>query len=288
MTGSRIHQYHISKAEKDILNSTRDTPWRQGQVIASNLVPALEEGRIAVIITHDCDIPHHSLSEVEYIAGLPVEKADKQFQRSRHARQLHIDFETRSGQVQCIQLQHQHTAYCPKSILDKSEPDENFRLSDEEKRSLKQWLVAKYGRPAYPNEFENRLKSAGVERKLRKKVEKVSQFLTGVFFHLGAERSKELPVDEPYFLGISIVYDGLQDVPESREAAIEAAKEIDEIFKIAFDGKNENSIVLDKCNAIADTQFSVADLRTADQWRLEFLSLEDSDDPVILTANHPV
>ena len=81
-----MHRSHISKNELGRpLNLNRDTPWRQGHVIPSDVVPDLDSGRVAVIITHDCDIPHQADPSVEYIAGLPVEKIDKQYQKSRHA-----------------------------------------------------------------------------------------------------------------------------------------------------------------------------------------------------------
>jgi len=36
-------------------------------------------------------------------------------------------------------------------------------------------------------------------------------------------------------------------------------------------------IALDACEAVADTRLTLADLRRVDQWRLEYISLQDDD-----------
>jgi len=149
------------------------------------------------------------------------------------------------------------------------------------KRALKQWLAARYGRPAFPNAFEDRLrKSVGkkntVERQVGKIIEPEAKHLVGLFFDLGEHRSAEVAVGEPYALSISVVYDAIEGGTQARQSAEKVAVLLRELFEQAY-GKPDaaTEIALDACEAVADTSITLADLRRVDQWRLEYISLGD-------------
>ena len=153
----------------------------------------------------------------------------------------------------------------------------NLILSCEEKRILKQWLSARYGRPAFPNAFEARLKKyKNLEKKLSRILAPANSQLVGIFFDLGKERTMDLPLEQPYFLRISIVYDSIGG-PAARKVAEECVANTQKLFYETFGSPSHaTELILESCEAVADTHFSLADIRKVDQWRLEYVSLREN------------
>ena len=155
-------------------------------------------------------------------------------------------------------------------------------LARDAKRVLKQWLAARYGRAAFPNKLEERLRkrSGGrtVEQQIAKILEPDAKHLRALFFDLGEQRGAEAAEGEPYGLSISVVYDANEGGSEARGAAQSVASQLRELFERAY-GKPgfATEIALDACEAVADTYMTLADLRRVDQWRLEYMSLRDDN-----------
>lgn len=280
----------------------RDTPWRQGSVIPQAdaiAVGLFDEAssrhKRALVITHDCDLPNDKELEVEIMVGDVVDKLNKPFARARNVRRLHLAFDMPSGTQQYLDLQITARQCISKSLIAGAKPDRAWVLSDEEKRALKQWLAARYGRPAFPNAFETYLrknvsKKETVEDRLGTSLEKVSAHLVGVFFDLGENRAVELADGTPYDLRITVVYDASEGGQPARLAAEAVVSGIREIFHLAY-GPPEaaTEIALESCEAVADIRFPIADLRKVDQWRAEYISLrQDPPEPFLAVGELPV
>ena len=237
-----------------------------------------------VLVTHDCDIANDREPHVEIIVGKRVASADGNFTAAKNPRTLHLPYNTPDDREVVIELEQAQKRTIPKTDFCRCQRDTDLILSDDNKRILKEWLAIRYGRPAFPNAFENRLD------KLKNKIAKIlgkpsiSQHLIGVFFDLGEDRGKELEEGEDYCLRIILVYDAQEGGPEARRSAEDAAEKI----RQAFHNHSPNGIILDQCEALADTEFTLADIRKVDRWRLEYLSLrEDPPGPHLSTASHP-
>lgn len=280
----------------------RDTPWRQGSVIAQAVAIAVglfdeasADCKRALVITHDCDLPNDKEPEVEVMVGDVVDKLNKQFARARNVRRLHLAFDTPSGSQQFLDLQITARRSICKSLIATAKPDCSWVMPDEEKRALKQWLAARYGRPAFPNAFETHLrkiisKKETVEAQFGKVLEKVSAHLVGVFFDLGENRAAELTDGTPYDLRITVVYDASEGGQLARLAAEEVASEIREIFQSAYGPPDSaTEIALESCEAVADLRFPLSDLRKVDQWRAEYISLrQDPPESYLAVGELPV
>ena len=279
----------------------RDTLWRQGSVLAGKdahelgLVASLESDNRVVVISHDCDLPNESELIVELIVGMVITKVDPMFANARNPRCLHLRFSTPMGEETCIEIRHSDRREVSKeSFAQLINIDGNFLIATDEKKALKQWLAARYGRPAFPNAFEKRLrkeikKKKTVEYFIAKIIEPASSHLVGLFFDLGEDRATELPEEESYFLSISVVYDATEGCFIAKDAAEQTAENLTKLFYEAY-GKPETlkEIVLENCAAVADTFFSLADLRKVDQWRLEYISLrEDPADDFLPIGEFP-
>ena len=56
------------------------------------------------------------------------------------------------------------------------------------------------------------------------------------------------------------------------------AQELTQLFGEVYGSPEQaQEIALLDCQAISDTEYTLADLRRSDQWRLEYISLRDDD-----------
>lgn len=270
---------------------TRDTDWRQGDLLTqetaaklTSLNSAVGETHRVVVITHDCDLPNGSETSVEVIVADVVSAPDAQLSYAKNPRKLHLGYELTDGRSVVVELRHAERRIVPKVEFEKQAArDDHASLPIGGKRALKQWLAARYGRPAFPNAFEKRLrkvvsKNTSVERRIGKILAPEAKHLVGLFFDLGEQRSAEVPAGEPYALSISVVYDATEGGAQARHSAEMIAGQLRELFEQAY-GKPDTAtdIAIDACEAVADTSITLADLRRVDQWRLEYISLNDHD-----------
>ena len=277
---------------------TRDTDWRQGDLLAQEatakltaLNGAVDEKHRVVVITHDCDLPHDGETSVEVIVADVVTGANPQFTCAKNPRKLHLGYEIAGGQSIVVELRHAERRAVPKGEFEKyAARDGSASLAVDAKRALKQWLAARYGRPAFPNAFEDRLRKSvdkknTVERRIGKILEPEAKYLIGLFFDLGEQRRVEVSTGEPYALSIFVVYDAIEGGTRARQSAEKVASQLHELFEQAY-GKPDaaTEIALDACAALADTSITLADLRRVDQWRLEYISLEDNDHGDLLSV----
>lgn len=270
---------------------TRETDWRQGDLLTRETAAKLTtlnrtvgQSQRVVVITHDCDLPNDRETSVEVIVADVVSVPDAQLSYAKNPRKLHLCYGVTGGQTVAVELRHAERCIVPKDEFKKhATRDDHASLPIDGKRTLKQWLAARYGRPAFPNAFESRLRKEvsrkrSVERQIGKLLEPNAKHLVGLFFDLGEQRFAEVPEGEPYALSISVVYDATEGGPQARQSAEIIAHELHTLFEQAY-GKPDSAtdIALDACEAIADTSITLADLRRVDQWRLEYISLNDRD-----------
>ena len=155
-----------------------------------------------------------------------------------------------------------------RTLLD-VEPDPDSVLEKNTVTILQGWLSARYKRAAFPNELIRRMEP------IKKKLSSVNAAkIVGIWMEYEPE-DDDLPADEPYELNIKIVYSTLHF--DARTTAEEKAKSLRERFEKHFFAQGVwHSIDLRTCEAIADAVFSVRDILTYKQWRLEHLSLREN------------
>jgi len=261
----------------------RGTEWRQGSLLTfeSSVELGLFENdaidSCAVVISHDCDIPNEKEESIEVIIGKKIAAVDANFTAAKNIRRIHLCYRvSHSSQNFFVELQRFPHRFIRKEEFESAKRDSNFEFSISEKGILKQWLAARYARPAFPDEFQNRISSKKFEEKLIKILKPVNAYLIGLFFDLGEERSTELELGSPYYLRIFLVYESIQAL-QAREAVEKSALEISELFTKFFgEPEKATEIVLENCLAVADVNFSLSDIRKSDQWRLDYISLRET------------
>ena len=269
----------------------RETSWRQGDLLTSDgslqlgLVESLEDGRFAVVISHDCDIPHPHEPCIEVIVAdlIGDARGDPQLSHAKNPRRLHLAYDKADGGSMVLELRHAEKRSIPRVEFGQSASRFlEASLSDESKRTLKQWLAARYGRPAFPNAFENRLAKRVGKRDVKSRIARIlapeARHLVGLFFDLGEQRGIEASDGEPYALSISVAYDAIEGGPGARESAESVVRQLRALFIEAYGPPDAaTEIALDACEPVPDTHMTLADLRRVDQWRLEYLSLHDDE-----------
>lgn len=259
--------------------------WRQGQVlkhedaVSLGLLDVEDTAHKILMITHDCDLQNDEVdSVIEFIKGKLVD-LDGNFSNGKHPRTLHLALNEGTHSGNAIELKHEEKIKFERVQFTASEADEKFAITAIEKQALKLWLAARYGRPAFPDEFEERLRqnvpgNGNLIKSIAKVVEKNAKFIIGIFFDLGEDRHKELNIGEPYELNIVVVYDSVEGAVEGRENAEKICTEITSKVH-AIHGKPEQAttIALDSCLPVSDQGFTLYDLRRMDQWRVEYISL---------------
>lgn len=152
----------------------RGTEWRQGAILtakSSYLLRLFEENAEncrAIVISHDCDIPNDKEEYIELLIGKEVQKADSNFTAAKNIRRLHLRYcNPVKGSEHVIELGHSDRRFIKKMDFDDfADLNKNFYLSYQEKYIFKQWLAARYARPAFPDEFQTRLsKKKNFEKK---------------------------------------------------------------------------------------------------------------------------
>lgn len=269
------------------------TTWRQGSLLKGDELHAIDVDPalfVALVITHDCDIGNPAEGMIEIIVASRLARMENNFCNARNIRKLHLTYAHDEAQVMC-ELTFQNRVVLRREDFEQkfSGPDDSYRISDFDKRVLKQWLSVRYGRPAYPNAFERRLRveiarKISVERKLLNLITPKQSYLVGVWIDLDTDKNIELPPEDSYFLKMYLVYYVSDNLQNAREQAEELAQEITALFESAYAG-DENKIILDECRAVAENRFSLLDVMRTDQWRVEHLSLSANDESFVETGS---
>ncbi|WP_414160792.1 hypothetical protein [Serratia sp. BNK-12] len=280
----------------------RSTEWRQGHLLtdesalALGLVPILGTRAKIIVITHDCDIPNNTEPYIEVIAGETVDRLDGNLCNAKNPRKIHLKFyNNTSGLEEAFLFEHnQKKAVAYQSFSELAIIDRDYKLEKEQKGALKQWLAARYGRPAFPDEFETRIRKHNskrftFEKEISKIVSPSVEHVVGIFFDLHNNRSVDLPDGEPYELSIHVIYDSEIGAIVAREAAEQVAEGIKTLVHHLFgQGQNAVDIDLQYCDAIPDTALTLADIRRLDQWRVEYISLQDDSTGDFLAPAAPL
>ncbi len=271
---------------------SRETPWRQGDVLPDDASKALDlshpespERTFVVVISHDCDLTADPDREpfVELVTGRLVDaiKADS---HAKSARRLQIEFHGPQGLL-AAELSAVHKAFVKKDDLAPFDPRTDVSLDAQGLSILQHWLAARYRRAAFPDEFERRLKEAKMPRRIEKALDTAGKHVVAVLFDIdGGEDSQRNGPDDLYRLGIYLLYDTSQNESDAEAATRSAADVIEKTFESAFQSQDNawKNIQLEYCDVISDQAMSYADSRMLKQWRLEYISLEDDPQQPVL------
>lgn len=265
--------------------SLRD--WRQGSILsesaARDLIAASigdPDAHCVVLISHDCDIGNVAKEpDAEVIVGRFVDAVDGGLTGGKSSRTLHLSW-SRSDRIRHVELSATKKRYIPKSVLTTSRPDTRYELEQDNLATLRFWLAARYNRAAFPDEFNDRLKSTRVLEDLLRILKPLGNLVTGVYVRLDTQ--EELPSEHPtppYCVKMFVVFAPGEEPLESLERAEKAADAIaDAIGSRCYDKAADrwSWLQLEQCLAISEDDLTVGHAKKLQQLSLEYLSLRTS------------
>ena len=268
---------------------TRETTWRQGHILTSDAVKALDlaqqedsDSIRVVIISHDCDLANENLQaepNVEAIIGRLVKKGDGNYYWAKAPRTLHVDV-LQNGMSVTIELVATAKCLIPKQQLAAFTPDANHIFPGKSLSALRSWLGVRYNRAAFPDPFVNRLSQSKVDKRLAKIIEPVGDLLSAIYFDVDGGNEVDHSDGSPYQLKIVLAYPPGTD-PEQTANDVE---KIENSITALFEEKHFNQttgswdgIILSACMSISEDDLPVSKARLLTQWRLEYMTLKADD-----------
>ena len=262
---------------------SRNTTWRQGSVLAQKDFQAVgltdaPDVDLAIAISHDCDIANDNLDiepVVEFIFARILEQRNGNYTHGKNPRTLHLDY-THGENLVVLELLASKRLILQKNRLLAVQPDESYRLTHS-RQILQSWLAARYRRHALPNSLVDRLREvfAYIEKKGKNNSSGI------LSFRLSYDPEDELLPEEPYELWLNVVY--ITDKDEYRAMSEDIAQSLKTEFPNLLEKtKDYGNVILRKCEAVSEMEFTLRDLRETVEYHLEHLSYRtEPSGPVI-------
>jgi len=192
----------------------RRATWSQGQLLSPEAALALQlvaaeeaTSQFPIVITHDCDLAAALEKEplTEILIGRPIEKLGSAT-NAKVARRLELPLQSNSG-PRAVELLAPDKRAVPKAARFEHVPRRDLWLAPQDRRILQRWLAARYRRAAFPEAFEDRLRTKIGRRTVVEHIESIlddgGEWIRGLFFDLDdGEVCERNGPDDVYRLGI--------------------------------------------------------------------------------------
>lgn len=258
-----------------------DSGWRQGSLLTFESACKLgvfdksDENSCAVVISHDCDIASDNEQTIELLIGKQIAKIDPIAIAGRHIRRLHLKYAAREQNAPMLVELTRNSHQIPKEkFFVTAQCEITHELSKIDKLALKDWLAARYARAAFPDTFNECLRSIKFEEKLPKILRSANEYVAEVRVRF----EEETP--SLYSLQIFIIYEGKEGL-NARKICEDCVIEIQKLFP-ELPPEATTGIMLEQCLVVSDEHISYAEIRKTVPLRLEYLSLRE-DPPAPFT-----
>lgn len=252
---------------------SRNTTWRQGSVLAKKDFQAVgltdvPDADLAIAISHDCDIANDNLDiepVVEFIYACILNQRNGNYTHGKNPRTLHLDY-THGENLVVLELLASKKLILQKiglrqfslmSLIDSLIPSRFFRVG---------WqldIVAMLYRTALLIGFVK------FSHTLRRKAKTILlESCLSVYLN---DPEDELPPKEPYELWLNVVY--ISDKDEYHKISEDIAQSLKTEFPNLLEKtKDYGTVILRKCDAVSEMEFTLRDLRDTVEYHLEHLS----------------
>lgn len=251
--------------------STTEIEWRQGRIISAETLGIECDGApIAIAISHDCDIAHKNLlaePNIEFILGRIISTSDRNNEYAKNPRILHLPIKYKGEKV-TLEILAFNKRSITKAVVFNHSPDSDYLILSEELKILQDWLAARYKRQALPDSLNDRLKP--VVEFMVKEGKKLASSIVGYWIDYDP-RDDELEPHEAYEFWLYIVYSS--DDPSFEAEAISISEKIKSKYdELIAKTSDKGTVLLRECEAYSEYDFTLKDLRSNIQYRLEYLS----------------
>lgn len=261
-------------------DSIRKNGWRQGQLfrqsdaraLAETVGLSIAENALLVLVSHDCDIVHSGDSEpyvyacvAEPISG---EQPDGSRCHGKNSRFLQLPVLV-GKDVAYYEIHAALLVRIDRNTLQTLEPHDSCALNAEATDILSHWLANRFERAAFPDTFNERIRSA--RSKILDRFKKQGEHLTAVFLTVNPDT--ELTSNENYRVNLVGVMRASEFADDPTRIKVSEA-----IGRVAASLKKCKGIDVLNHEILPETGVSLEDLRYLKRWDLDYLSLREGDD----------
>lgn len=249
--------------------------WRQGSIIEAgaieNEILSGHEADAFLIMNQTCDLINPSWKKEPIVELLPlarVAKPDSNFLNGRNPRQIQFAVKI-AGAESFVGAFAPGTVALPRHTLLESSPSSNWSMDESDLKSLLAWRAARYLRTAFPDAFEDRLKSVFGE--FKKLIQSIHTHLHSL--HVRIEPFSPAVGEEPYEMDLLLVARrNSSDDPITRESLIRAAKSLENLINSA------EGLVCISCKVRAPHEVTMEEIEGYIRWeRHDYLSFGEDE-----------
>lgn len=248
-----------------------------------NHLPKETSQCLAVVLTHDCSISGELLEKEPYLEILCAKivlSKDGRLTHGKNPRKLHVQVEHNDNGEKWLEINICHREFLPKKLFDGQVKSVEWSFSEDNKELIRRWLAARYQAPAYPDQYEARLKINKANEKIEKILARMGGYNIDGLFMVLSPREEELTNGQPYELELMLmVKSGLsaKERKEIEEIRDDLVKEFREAKGngLHLVGDNDNLTTEEASQLIpirSDDEITVSEYRQYDKMRLDHLS----------------
>jgi hypothetical protein len=247
--------------------------WRQGCILPPQLVrggslrSGIDPSDLCIVITHDCDLNNRNLQNEPHFEVLLARYLDNE----KESGQKSWGKNPRSYQFKQVDELYEISIHdrfiADRSLLVYYEPDIERKVDKTITKQICLWVSKRYYRSAFPNEFNERLRSSS--EKIRKILTKSGNNLTGIYLNTVDE---ELVQGEEY----EIIIQATMKPEDFNNPALraEAQKAFDDLVASI---EKCDGITIEDDKLVSESDISIDDLRSLKRWDYDDLSLRSDD-----------
>lgn len=250
--------------------------WRQGSIIEAGAISHevfadCAEADCFLILNQTCDLVNSSWEKEPVVELLPlvrIGKSNTALLNGRNPRQIH--FEAIAGGSTCaVEAFAPKVITLPRRLLLTTVPSKNWSLGGTALKSLLAWRAARYLRTAFPDAFENRLKS--VFKDFKNLVEGVHGHLISLYIQVNP--FSPLDDDDPYEVDLLLVIRrSSHDDKETRDSLRASGGQLEKLINSA------DGLVCTSCKVRAPHEVTLEELDGYLRWeRYDYLSFGDDE-----------
>lgn len=260
-------------------SAIRSHQWRQGSVLPRAMLPSVQEyaprvlteDDCCIVISQSCDVVHHDLDaepKVELVLARSLRSpANGTFTHAKNARRLHFFVEQDRTAISYEALARERFLV-PRQLLGHHPPDSTRRIAKTELRTLLSWIWSRYGRQAFPDNFNERIAHV-VERKIKPILKALPKLKT---LYVSLSSWEELPAGEDY----KIFLVGTLQVEDFGDAQARNTAELG-ILKIAATLRSCTGIQVPDAQVLSEAEMTLDHVRKLERWNFDSISLQDRD-----------
>ncbi|MFT6915189.1 MAG: hypothetical protein ACJAWL_001492 [Motiliproteus sp.] len=253
--------------------------WQQWSLIGRDQLPDWlvwhinskggNECQLFIVVTQTCCIANESYRDepwLELIGGVLLDQPPHQRLIGGYSpRELHVPIlNSVHADAGTLELKMRYRFQLPREHFGLFSPSAHHHVSERYKHNLRAWMTSRYCRPAFPDNFADRLSK--FSDKLAEKLSKYSAKYPDDLIMVLVTHSPdtELPDDENYQCEWKLVHS--QDITTEQEKEIRVIEKSfsDRIEGVA--GINGSFVAFD------ETEVSIAELRAGERWFFDYLT----------------